>query len=96
MKRRSFLKRLGLLSALFIIKPAQAIKSVGSLASKKIQSFLSFEQLDAVTKDYFHDELADNYFRPSYLLRHLLEQQGSAGHTELDGGSKIRVPLNYE
>ena len=59
---------------------------------------LPFEELEAVTNDYFladGGKAIDIYFDTSFLLNYLLKQQKGLWERP-DGGMKIRVPLEYD
>ena len=59
---------------------------------------LPFEELEAITNDYFMADggkAIDIYFDTSFLLNYLLKQQKGLWERP-DGGMKIRVPLEYD
>jgi len=58
---------------------------------------LPFEELEAITNDYFmadDGKAVDIYFYSSFLLNYLLKQQKGIWKRP-EGGQKIRVPLEY-
>jgi hypothetical protein len=58
---------------------------------------LTFEELEAVTDDYFMADggkAVDIYFKTSFLLNFLLDQQKGIWERP-DGGHRIRIPLEY-
>jgi hypothetical protein len=59
---------------------------------------LPFEELEAITNDYFMldgGKAVDIYFDTSFLLNYLLKQQKGLWERP-PGGEKIRVPLEYD
>ncbi len=59
---------------------------------------LPFEELEAITNDYFIVEgkkAVDIYFNTSWLLQYLLKQQGGIWERP-SGGRLIRIPLEYD
>lgn len=59
---------------------------------------LPFEELEAITNDYFMADggkAIDIYFYTSFLLNYLMSQQKGLWERP-DGGEKIRVPLEYD
>lgn len=59
---------------------------------------LPFEELEAITDDYFminNGEAVDIYFDTSFLLNYLMKQQKGIWDRP-DGGMQIRVPLEYD
>jgi hypothetical protein len=59
---------------------------------------LPFEELEAITNDYFMADggkAVDIYFYTSFLLTYLMQQQNGLWERP-DGGMKIRVPLEYD
>lgn len=59
---------------------------------------LPFDELEAITNDYFMADggkAIDIYFNTSFLLNHLLKQQKGIWERP-DGGMKIRIPLEYD
>lgn len=59
---------------------------------------LPFEELEAITNDYFMADggkAIDIYFYTSFLLNYLMQQQKGLWERP-DGGMKIRIPLEYD
>jgi hypothetical protein len=59
---------------------------------------LPFEELEAITDDYFmldNGKAIDIYFYTSFLLNYLLKQQKGIWERP-SGGEKIRIPLEYD
>jgi len=58
---------------------------------------LSLSEIEAITNDYFFAEdgrAVDIYFRTSFLLDYLMNQQKGIFERPA-GGEKIRIPLKY-
>lgn len=59
---------------------------------------LPFEELEAITNDYFMADggkAVDIYFNTSFLLNYLMKQQKGIWERP-EGGPKIRIPLEYD
>jgi hypothetical protein len=59
---------------------------------------LPFEELEAITNDYFMADggkAVDIYFNTSFLLNYLMQKQSGLWERP-NGGEKIRVPLEYD
>jgi hypothetical protein len=59
---------------------------------------LTFEELEAITNDYFMldgGKAVDIYFYDSFLLNYLMKQQKGIWERP-NGGEKIRIPLEYD